>query len=97
MKNASVPVTKVNTGTFYYTIITDVTYLPNPMQWNENTDGIYFMWGQDYRALYLPYQITKMNLSKIEVMDRLCSWNAGVPANFMEAFPLVSGLPINLS
>jgi len=81
MKSAGVPVTKVNTSTFYYTIISDVTYMPNPMQWNENRDGVYFMWGQDYRALYLPYQVSKMSLSKIEVMDRLCSWEAGVAAN----------------
>ena len=81
MKNASVPITKVNTGTFYYTIITDVTYLPNPMQWNENRDGIYFMWGQDYRALYLPYEVAKMSLSKIEIMDRLCAYGCGVCAN----------------
>lgn len=81
MKNASIPPTKVHTGTISYTIITDVTYLPNPIQWNDNRDGIYFMWGQDYRALYLPYQIQKMNMNQIEVMDRLCSLEAGVCAN----------------
>jgi len=81
LRKESIPISKVHTGTFHFTIVTDVTYLPNPTAWNENRDGVYFMWGQDYRALYLPYQIRKMNLSKIEILDRLCSWEAGVAAN----------------
>jgi len=80
-KKSSVPATKLHVGTFHYVIITEVTYLPNPDQWNENRDGIYFMWGQDYRGLYLPYEIQKMNMNKIDVMDRLCSHQIGVPAN----------------
>jgi len=81
MRNQSIPVSKVHTGTFHFTVITESTYMPNPTAWNENRDGVYFMWGQDYRALYLPYQIKGMNLNKIEVLDRLCSWEAGVAAN----------------
>lgn len=81
LKKETIPVSKVHTGTFHLTIITDVTYIPNPTSWNEDKDGVYFMWGQDYRALYLPYEINRINLSKIEVLDRLCSWSCGVPSN----------------
>jgi len=81
-----IAVSKLHTGTFYFTIITDVKYLPNPTSWDEARDGVYFMWGQNYRALYLPYEIQKMGLSKIDVLDRLCSFSAKIPANLWK-FP----------
>ncbi len=79
-KELSIPPSKVHTATFHFVVITEVKYLPNPTSWKDS-DGVYFMWGQDYRGLYLPYQIQNMNMSNIEVMDRLCVWECGVAAN----------------
>lgn len=74
-------ISKVHSSTFYCTIVNDVTYIQNPMHWQEDSDGVYFMWGQSYRGLYLPYQIKRMGISKVEVLDRLCTWEAGVASN----------------
>lgn len=71
----------VQTSTFYFTLVLSNYYISDPLNWDENADGIYFMWGQDYRALYLPYQIKKMNVSKVEILDRLCCHEAGVISN----------------
>lgn len=71
----------VQTSTFYFTLVLNHYYISDPLSWDENADGVYFMWGQDYRALYLPYQIKKMNVSKVEILDRLCCHEAGVVSN----------------
>jgi hypothetical protein len=81
LKAKSVPPSKIHTSSVYFTLITDVRYLPDPLAWDEENDGVYFMWGQDYRGLYLPYQIKRMGIPKIRVLDRLCSWEAGVASN----------------
>jgi hypothetical protein len=73
LKLQNIPRSKVQTSTFYITIILDVQYVANPMSWDETKDGVYFMWGQDFKGFYLPYEIQRMNLSKIEVLDKLCS------------------------
>lgn len=80
IRSNSISISKIQTSTFYITTIFEVSYIQNPLHWDENKDGIYFQWGQNYKALYLPYQVKKMNLSKIEVMDRLCCWEAGLAA-----------------
>ncbi len=72
---------KLKTSTFHFSMILDCVYMPDPMSWDENKDGIYFQWGQDYRALYLPYQIARKNVSKAEIMNQLCSWEAGLASN----------------
>jgi len=77
----NITIDKIKTATFHFSVISDCVYMPDPSTWNENNDGIYFMWGQKYRGLYLPYQIKSMNLPKSEIMDRLCSWEAGVTSN----------------
>lgn len=71
----------ISTSTFHFTVITDVQYIADPMDWKEDSDGVYFMWGQNYKGLYLPYQIKKMGASKVEVLDKLCSWEAGLVSN----------------
>ena len=69
---------KLQTSTFYFYIVTDCIYLKDPLKWDENVDGIYFMWGQKFRGLYLPYQIKQLGLSKIDALDRLLSVEIGV-------------------
>lgn len=81
LKSKNFNLDMIKKSTFQMSIVRDCIYLPDPTDWNDNTDGIYFMWGQKYRALYLPYQIRRMNMSKIEILDRLCSWEAGVVSN----------------
>jgi len=81
LKNSDVTQSALKTYTFYLCVITDCVYVSDPLNWDENNDGIYFMWGQDYRALYLPYQIKTMNVPKVEIMDKLCCWGAGVPSS----------------
>ncbi len=77
----NVTIDKIKTATFHFSVVSDCVYMPDPTVWDENKDGIYFMWGQKYRGLYLPYQIKSMNLPKSEIMDRLCSWECGVVSN----------------
>lgn len=76
LKSKNVVLEKIHSGTFYYTLVTDCIYFPDPLGWDENADGVYFMWGQNYRGLYLPHQIKKMNISKIDIMDRLCAFES---------------------
>ena len=85
LKMHNIPRSKVQTSTFYITVILDVQYISNPMEWDETKDGVYFMWGQDFRALYLPHEIQRMNLSKIEILDRLCSLEAKVPSSLWKS------------
>lgn len=81
LRTAGVTISKVHTSTFFFTLVNDVTYMQDPMSWQEDSDGVYFMWGQSYRGLYLPYQIKQMSVSKVEVLDRLCAWEVGVASN----------------
>lgn len=81
LHNQNITADVIKKSTFHFTIVTECVYMPDPTIWNENTDGIYFMWGQKYKAMYLPYQIRRLNMSKIDIMDRLCAWEAGVVSN----------------
>lgn len=77
----NVVVDRIKTSTFFFSVVWDCIYLPDPLIWNESTDGVYFMWGQRYKGLYLPYQINRMKMSKIDILDRLCSFEAKVPSS----------------
>lgn len=81
LKSAGVSASKIQSGSFFFTLVTDVSYMQDPMRWSDEIDGVYFMWGQKYRSLYLPYQIKRMGVPKTEVLDRLCSLEAGVASN----------------
>lgn len=81
LKQKNAGAAELKTATFHFCIISECAYMSDPLAWNENADGIYFMWGQKYKGLYLPYQIRRMNIAKIDLMDRLCSWEAGVASN----------------
>lgn len=76
-----VPSKVVQTSTLYFTVVNDVTFTNNGLAWDENEDGVYFSWGDTYKGLYLPYQIKQMSVKKSEIMNRLCSWESGVPSN----------------
>jgi len=77
---------EIQTSILNFSFITHCTYIKNPLSWDENKDGVYFQWGQQYRGMYLPHQIKKMNSTKLEVLDKLCSWEAGV-ASSLWRFP----------
>ncbi len=71
----------IETATLFFSMIDDCIYIKNPLEWDEGTDGICFQWGQRYKGLYLPYQINRSSATKYEIMDRLCSLQAGVASN----------------
>ncbi len=81
LQDRSVDHSRTSTSSFNFTMITACDVLKHKMAWDESRDGVYFQWGQRYRGLYLPYQIKNMNSSKLEIMDKLCSWEAGVASN----------------
>lgn len=65
----------------HITVISDVIYIQDPIAWDDKKDGIYFQWGQKYKAFYLPYEIYTMNMDKVQILNYLCSTVAKVPAN----------------
>ena len=71
----------VQTSSFHFTVVWDVVFNNNGLAWNENEDGVYFSWGNRYQGLLLPYEIQRMNVTKVEIMNRLCNLQACVPAN----------------
>ncbi len=81
LKNKNIVKEKVFTSTFHLIEVQDCVYLPGKTTWDENKDGIFFMWGQDHRGLYLPYQIQTMNMGKTQILDRVCAWEAGVASS----------------
>lgn len=81
LRGKNITPNSLETGTLYLYLVRDVVYIPKPMDWDENKDGLYFMWGQEFRGLYLPYQIKLMSCSKVEVLDRLCSHLIGIPSS----------------
>jgi hypothetical protein len=78
--NNGVTVSKLQTSTFYFYIINDVVYLANPMAWDDKQDGVYFQWGQNYKSMFLPYQVKLMNMPKTDILDRLCA-SSGTVSN----------------
>ncbi|MHA2279449.1 MAG: hypothetical protein ACXAC5_00960 [Promethearchaeota archaeon] len=77
----NVPYKKLLTSSFNFTAVWDVVFINNGIAWNENEDGIYFAWGDRYKGMYLPIEIQQMVVSKTEIMNRLCSYQSGVPSN----------------
>jgi len=72
---------RVKPSQFHMVLVQNVQYMPDPTRWDQSKDGIYFQWGQDYRGLLLPYQIARLNLTQVDIMDRLCQFEAGVAAS----------------
>ena len=69
------------TAVFNFVIVWDVVFLKNSLGWDENEDGVHFQWGDEYKGLYLPYEIKQMKVPKTEVLNRLCSWETHVISN----------------
>jgi len=81
LKRSGMNKNSAQTAAFHFTVVHDVVYIKDPREWNENTDGLFFQWGQEYKGIMLPYQIRKLNVPKTEVLDRLCSLKAGVASS----------------
>jgi AMMECR1 domain-containing protein len=81
LKSSHVDENTAKVSSVFLTVLRGFEYIEDPMKWDDSKDGVYFAWGEKYRAFYLPYQIRLMAVSKIETMDRLCSFEAHVPAN----------------
>ncbi len=78
----SIPVKVLNTAKLHFTVVLNLIFIENGLQWDINEDGVYFSWGDQYKALYLPHEIKRMTVPKGEIMNRLCAWKGQVPSNF---------------
>lgn len=78
LSDKTVLVEKIKSATFHYSIVQKCLYISDPLAWDENQDGVYFMWGDRYKGIYLPYEIRQLNLSQTEILDRLCCHKGGV-------------------
>ena len=72
---------KLSSSSYNFAVVWDLFFIENSLAWDANTDGIYLNWGDKYKGLYLPYEIRKMSVTKAEVLNRLCSWELGIPSN----------------
>lgn len=72
---------KLLTSSYNFAAIWDLVFIENALTWDANVDGIYFSWGDRYKGMYLPYEIGQMATTKPEILNRVCSWEAGVPSN----------------
>lgn len=81
LKSKNISYNKFASSRVVLTIVKSIQYIPDSLSWDENEDGVYMQWGQKYKALYLPYQIQKMGLSKIDTLDRLCAWETGLASS----------------
>lgn len=68
-------------SSFNFVVVWDLIFVKNALSWNENSEGVYFCWGDRYKGLYLPHEITRMSATKVEILNRLCSWECHVPSN----------------
>lgn len=86
---------EVQTINVHVAVVADIVYMPDPLKWNPDTDGVYMQWGDQYRGSLMPYEIRLLNSGKQrpmqqeDVLDRLCSWKMNIPAGIWR-FP--SGL-----
>ena len=72
-KLTNIPLSQLKSSSFYFYLINNINYIANPTLWDEAKDGLFFMWGQDFKSILLPYEIKKIGGSKINVLDTLCS------------------------
>ncbi len=81
LKAKGVPHKKLPTSSYNFAVVWDLIFIENSLAWDANSDGIYLSWGDRYKGLYLPYEIKQMSVTKSEVLNRLCSWQIGIPSN----------------
>lgn len=72
---------KLPSSSYNFVVVWDLVFIANPLIWDANTDGIYLNWGDKYKGLYLSHEIKRMSVTKAEVLNRLCSWEIGIPSN----------------
>lgn len=65
----------------HLTVVKDAVYLEKPLEWDATKDGVFFMWGDKYRGMLLPFEIARIKADKVRILDRLCSYKAGVPSS----------------
>lgn len=75
------PHKKLPTCSYNFVAVWDVVFMENALAWDADVDGVYFNWGDRYKGLYLPYEIKRMSTTKVETLNRLCSWEIGLPSN----------------
>lgn len=72
IKAKSIPLSELKIYSFHCCLIIGNMHIIDPLAWDEKKDGVYFMWGQDYKSILLPNEIAKLNTHKIYIMDKLC-------------------------
>lgn len=72
---------KLPSSSYNFVVVWDLIFIGNPLTWDENLDGIYLNWGDRYKGMYLPCEIKQMSVTKPETLNRLCSWEMGIPSN----------------
>lgn len=76
----------VKTANIHVAVVEDIVYMPDPLKWNPELDGVYMQWGDQYRGSLMPYEIKLLNvgrqrpMQKEDVLDRLASWKISIPA-----------------
>ncbi len=76
-----IPHKKLPSSSYNFVVVWDLVFIEHSLAWDANTDGIYLNWGERYKGMYLPYEIKQMSVTKAEVLNRLCSWELGIPSN----------------
>jgi len=72
---------KLPSSSYNFAVVWDLVFIENSLAWDANTDGVYLTWGDKYKGMYLPYEIKQMSTTKVEVLNRLCSFTMGLPSN----------------
>ena len=72
---------RLPTSSYNFVAVWDLIFMENPLVWDANVDGVYLNWGDRYKGLYLPREIKQMSVTKPATLDRLCSWEMGIPSN----------------
>lgn len=81
---------KLLTSSYNFVVVWDLIFIENSLAWDANVDGIYFSWGDRYKGMYLPYEIKQMSTTKVETLNRLCSWEMGIPSNLWRLSEMLS-------
>jgi hypothetical protein len=81
LESKGIPHKKLLTSSYNFAVIWDLLFIENSLAWDVNEDGIYFSWGDRYKGMYLPHDIKQMSVTRAEILNRLCSWEIGLPSN----------------
>lgn len=81
LKLKAVSRNQFNTSKMFCVVIEDCIYIEDPLSWDQDRNGILFQWGQRYKGFYLPYQINRMKIHKVEILDRVCALECSLISN----------------